>query len=516
MGRFVFKLPDVGEGVAEAEIVSWRVAVGDRVEEDQALVDVMTDKATVEIGAPVSGIVAALHGEPGALCPVGSPLIEFETGEAEKPKAKPAPEAKQPEPKAAPVKAEPVAPAPQTLAAPVVRKEAADLGIDLNTVKGSGPEGRVTHQDLAAKTPASGDDGITEVKVMGLRRRIAEKMHEAATRIPHFSYVEAVDVTELEALRAHLNAGRKDGQPKLTLLPLLIAALTRCLPDFPQINARFDDDNGIVRRYRAVHVGIAVQTDAGLTVPVLRHAETRDLWSLAAEITRLADGARAGKLASEDLSGSTITLTSLGPLGGIAHTPVVNWPEVAIVGPNKIVETPVVLDGQIVVRKMMNLSSSFDHRVVDGFDAAAFIHALKGLLEHPGAIFTAQPHDRPAVQRLCDCGRAGELRRGDPAPRAGGRARWAVRGREPVGPVRRQRRHPPSGLRRSQQHLQQRAVDQITGSDRHPQAPGYGSDDMPGRQCPLPGIQLGRRARQLHLRAARPGPHPGHRPPAGG
>lgn len=388
MSRFVFKLPDVGEGVAEAEIVEWKIKVGDRVEEDQPLVDVMTDKATVEITAPVSGVVAELHGEVGALRPVGSPLIEFDTGEAKAaaPKTE-APEAEQVKPASATTSQ----PAAKTLAAPAVRKEAADLGVDLAAVKGSGPEGRVTHADLqpAARTPApvAGDDGITEVKVIGLRRRIAEQMRQAKSRIPHFSYVEEVDVTELEALRAHLNATRKEGQPKLTLLPFLIAALTRTLPSFPQINARFDDDAGIVRRYRAVHVGIAAQTDAGLMVPVLRHAEQRGVWEIAAEIARLASGARDGKLQSEELSGSTITLTSLGPMGGVAHTPVVNWPEVAIVGPNKVVERPVAQNGQVVVRKMMNLSSSFDHRVVDGWDAAAFIQALKGLLEHPGAIF---------------------------------------------------------------------------------------------------------------------------------
>jgi 2-oxoisovalerate dehydrogenase E2 component (dihydrolipoyl transacylase) len=395
MSRFVFKLPDVGEGVAEAEIVEWKVAVGDRVEEDQPLVDVMTDKATVEIGAPVSGVVAELHGEVGSLRPVGSPLIEFETGEAK------AAQPKADAPRAEPAKTEPAktaadtsaAPAAKTLAAPAVRKEAADLGVDLAAVKGSGPEGRVLHQDLkpAARTtaPATGDDGITEVKVIGLRRRIAEQMRQAKTRIPHFSYVEEVDVTELEALRAHLNAARREDQPKLTLLPFLIAALARTLPDFPQINARFDDDAGVVRRYRAVHVGVAAQTEAGLMVPVLRHAELKGLWDTAAEIARLAAGARDGKLLSDELSGSTITVTSLGPMGGVAHTPVVNWPEVAIIGPNKVVERPVVRDGQVVVRKMMNLSSSFDHRVVDGWDAASFIQALKALLEHPGAIFAA-------------------------------------------------------------------------------------------------------------------------------
>jgi 2-oxoisovalerate dehydrogenase E2 component (dihydrolipoyl transacylase) len=388
MSRFVFKLPDVGEGVAEAEIVEWKIKVGDRVEEDQPLVDVMTDKATVEITAPVSGVVAELHGEVGSLRPVGSPLIEFDTGEA---KATPKTETPKAEPAKTSEPAKTAGPAAKTLAAPAVRKEAADLGVDLAAVKGSGPEGRVTHQDLkpAAKAAVStaGDDGITEVKVIGLRRRIAEQMRQAKTRIPHFSYVEEVDVTELEALRAHLNATRKEGQPKLTLLPFLIAALTRTLPDFPQVNARFDDDAGVVRRYRAVHIGIAAQTEAGLMVPVLRHAELKGLWDTAAEIARLASGVREGKLRSEELSGSTITLTSLGPMGGIAHTPVVNWPEVAIIGPNKVAERPVVRDGQIVVRKMMNLSSSFDHRVVDGWDAAAFIQALKALLEHPGAIF---------------------------------------------------------------------------------------------------------------------------------
>ena len=385
MSRFVFKLPDVGEGVAEAEIVEWRVAVGDRVEEDQPVVDVMTDKATVEIGAPVSGVVAALHGEPGSQRPVGAPLIEFETAEdaAEAPAAVAAPEP--PEAKAPSRPPETSAPPARALASPAVRKQAADLGVELAGVKGSGSGGRVTHADLDALA-GGGEDGITEVKVIGLRRRIADKMRQAKTRIPHFSYVEEVDVTELEDLRAKANAARQADQPKLTLLPYLVTAMVQALKDFPQVNARFDDDAGVVRRYRAVHVGLAVQTEAGLVVPVLRHAERRGLHDLAAEIARLAEGARAGKLASDELSGSTVTVTSLGPLGGIAHTPVVNWPEVAIVGPNRIVERPVVLGGQIVVRKMMNLSSSFDHRVIDGWDAAAFIQKVKSLLENPDAI----------------------------------------------------------------------------------------------------------------------------------
>ena len=276
-----------------------------------------------------------------------------------------------------------------------MRARAEALDIDLATVPGSGHEGRVEHADLdrllvggagRLKGPAE-RTGIHEIKVIGLRRRIAEKMQEAKRRIPHFSYVEEVDVTELEALRAHLNTTAGAGKPKLSVLPFLIQGLVRTVPRFPQVNALFDDDAGLVRRYEALHVGVATQTDDGLVVPVVRHAEAKDLWELAAEISRLAGLARAGKAGREDLSGSSITLTSLGVLGGIVTTPVINRPEVAIIGPNKIIERPVVRSGQVVVRKMMNISSSFDHRVVDGYDAAAFIQALKGVLEHPASLF---------------------------------------------------------------------------------------------------------------------------------
>jgi 2-oxoisovalerate dehydrogenase E2 component (dihydrolipoyl transacylase) len=421
MGRFVFNLPDVGEGTTEAEIVAWHVAVGERIEEDQPLADVMTDKATVEMTSPVSGIVAALHGELGDMAPVGSPLATIETDgaaadAAPKPASAPAPiNSPAPpaaaEPPAAPTVAAATPPASRTdirgaLAAPAVRRRAFELGVDLTKVPGTGPAGRVSQEDLdryvqgdrpAAKSAARSvarppmtqatRDGVEEIKVIGLRRRIAEKMQDAKRRIPHFGYVEEVDVTELEDLRAHLNATKAADQPRLTLLPFIVRALTRTLPRFPQLNARFDDDAGVVHRHAAVHLGVATQTPNGLIVPVVRHAEARDLWDCAAEIARLAQAARDGKASQEELSGSTITVTSLGPLGGVAHTPVINYPEVAIIGPNKMVERPVVRHGQIAVRRMMNISSSFDHRVVDGYDAAEFIQAVKALLEHPASLF---------------------------------------------------------------------------------------------------------------------------------
>ena len=452
MPRFVFKLPDIGEGTAEAEIAAWRVKVGDRVEEDAPLVDMMTDKATVELTSPVGGTVLEIAGEAGAMVPVGAALVVLETSAAEDIGAMPEPQADGPavaEAAAGAHEAKPAPPhpgadapvplplnagegegttlsresgrgtapqaqgegrAPPPLAAPAVRARAKALGIDLAALP-PGPHGRIRHSDLdrllqSQPSPANAGEGqaraagqgeggqalaertATETqKIIGLRRKIAEKMQEAKRRIPHFAYVEEIDVTELEALRQHLNTTHGKERGKLTLLPLLIRALTRALPAFPQINARFDDDAGEVHRHAAVHAGIATQTPNGLIVPVIFHAEARSLWDLAAEIARLSSAAKAGKAAAKELSGSTITVTSLGALGGIVTTPVINHPEVAIIGVNKMIERPVVLHGQIAIRRMMNLSSSFDHRVVDGYDAAAFIQAVKAMLEHPATLF---------------------------------------------------------------------------------------------------------------------------------
>ena len=291
-------------------------------------------------------------------------------------------------------------PGEKPVASPAVRERAHELGIELQYVTGSGPAGRITHQDLDAYIEKGGRgavparstgyaprDGIEEIKVIGLRRKIAEKMQDAKRRIPHFAYVEEIDMTELESLRAHLNATKRPDQPKLNVLPFLMRALVKVLPDYPQINARFDDDAGVVHRYAAVHIGIATQTANGLIVPVVKHAEARDVWDSALEVARVASLARDNKASKDDLTGSTITITSLGTLGGVVTTPVINHPEVAIIGPNAIIERPVVRNGQVVVRKMMNLSSSFDHRVVDGYDAAEFIQRIKALLEHPATLF---------------------------------------------------------------------------------------------------------------------------------
>ena len=417
MARYRFRLPDIGEGIAEAEIVAWHVAVGDVIEEDAPLADLMTDKATVEMSTPVGGRVVALHGEVGAMAAIGSILAEFDvesddagepeqppvaevcTLESAQPQGAPEPAASAPDtvlpvPDEAAVPAiEPVATPERTrvLASPAVRRRAADLGVDLGQVRCEGD--RVRHGDLDAylryaggPAKAAPGDRITEVKVTGLRRRIADNMAAAKRAIPHFAYVEETDVTALEALRGTLNAGRGE-RPKLTLLPFLIRAVARAAAEFPMVNARYDDEGGVVRRYGAVHVGIATQTEAGLTVPVLRDAGERDVWALAAEIARLAAAARAGQATREELSGSTITITSLGPLGGIVSTPIVNRPEVAIVGINRIVERPAVVDGRIEVRKLMNLSSSFDHRVVDGMDAAGFIQAVRRRIETPALLF---------------------------------------------------------------------------------------------------------------------------------
>lgn len=421
MGTHVIKMPDIGEGIAQVELVEWFVKVGDMIAEDQVVADVMTDKATVEIPSPVSGKVLALGGQPGEVMAVGSELIRIEVegsgNHVDVPQAKQietpaAPAAAKPEPQkdvkpaayqapanheAAPIV--PRQPGDKPLASPAVRKRALDTGIELRYVHGSGPAGRILHEDLDAfmskpqSTAGQTPDGYAkrsdseQVPVIGLRRKIAQRMQDAKRRVAHFSYVEEIDVTALEALRQQLNSKYGDSRGKLTLLPFLVRALVVALRDFPQINATYDDEAQIITRHGAVHVGIATQGDNGLMVPVLRHAEAGSLWANAGEISRLANAARSNKANREELSGSTITLTSLGALGGIVSTPVVNTPEVAIVGVNRMVERPVVIDGQIVVRKMMNLSSSFDHRVVDGMDAALFIQAVRGLLEQPARLF---------------------------------------------------------------------------------------------------------------------------------
>lgn len=415
MGTRIVKLPDIGEGVAEAELVSWHVKVGDIIREDQPLAEVMTDKATVEIPSPAAGTVIALGGEVGSMLAVGGELIRLEVpGEAgdasppPPPPPRPSPVAAMPQPAAqpAPPPAAPVArpagpprpPGEKPIASPSVRRRVREAGADLRLLRGSGPAGRILHEDieefLRGGTPAAPSAGrvvnthVEEVRVIGLRRRIAERMAEATRRIAHFSYVEEIDLTALEELRGALNAAAPGrGRAKLTLLPFLMQALVKAVADFPQMNALYDDDAEIIRRHGGVHVGIATQTPSGLMVPVVRHAEVRDLWGCAAEIRRLAEAARAGLATREELSGSTITITSLGALGGIASTPVINRPEVAIIGVNKLVVRPVWRDGGVVPRSMMNLSSSFDHRVIDGYDAAAFIQRIKALLETPATIF---------------------------------------------------------------------------------------------------------------------------------
>jgi len=442
MGIHVIKMPDLGEGIAEVEVVAWHVQPGDEVKEDQVLADVMTDKATVEIPSPVHGKVTSLGGAVGQSLAVGAELIRLEVEgagniSAEKARQEPvksaAPEApaeevaepqleavaaaSAPAQKAAP-KAPPKAhPAPprqmpasapalraegdKPLAPPAVRQRAWDMGIELQFVSGSGPAGRISHADLDAYIAGRrtglpvgrGDNRYAQLHgehatpIIGLRRKIAEKMQEAKRHIPHFTYVEEIDVTELELLRAQLNTRYGAERGKLTLLPLLMRAVVLAIRSFPQMNARFDDDANVLTQYDPVHLGIATQTDTGLMVPVVRHAEARDPWSCAAELLRLAEAARSAKATREELTGSTITITSLGPLGGIVTTPVINRPEVAIVGVNRIVDRPVVLNGAMVARKMMNLSSSFDHRVIDGMVAAQFVQTIRGYLECPATLF---------------------------------------------------------------------------------------------------------------------------------
>ncbi len=406
MGEFIIKMPDVGEGVAEAELVEWHVKAGDPVREDMVIAAVMTDKATVEIPSPVSGTVTWLAGEIGDRIAVKAPLVRIETASgAREAELETVP---QPQP-AEPVKAEapkpvPKAPAPavqpteKPLAAPSVRLFARESGVDLRQVQGTGPAGRILREDIEqflnqGLAPAPARTGLAkkttteEIKLTGLRRRIAEKMVLSTSRIPHITYVEEVDMTALEELRATMNADRKAEHPKLTVLPFLMRALVKAISDQPDVNATFDDDAGIITRHSAVHIGIATQTPAGLTVPVVRHAEARGIFDCAVEMSRLAEAARSGTATRDELSGSTITISSLGALGGIVSTPVINHPEVAIIGVNKIATRPVWDGAQFVPRKMMNLSSSFDHRIIDGWDAATFVQRIRTLLETPALIF---------------------------------------------------------------------------------------------------------------------------------
>jgi 2-oxoisovalerate dehydrogenase E2 component (dihydrolipoyl transacylase) len=444
MSRYVFKLPDLGEGTVEAEIVGWRVKAGDEVSEDDVLVEVMTEKAAVEVPAPVSGKIVSTTGQPGEMVAVGSELVVLETASAGAAAAAPS----QPTSGSAPASVSAPAAAPEkraiaaagngaarqappaaangggiravaapdqgrrVLTSPAIRRRAKEAGIDLRQVAGSGPQGRIVRQDFEAYAAARSAGrpaavaavtslpsarptaptlrpvgGTEEIKVIGLRRLIAQRMTDAKRNIPHFAYVEEVDVTELESLRRHLNTKVEPGTPALTYLPFLALALVRVLEDFPQCNAHYDAERGVIVRYHAVHLGIATQTPDGLKVPVVRDVQQRSVWDVAAEMRRVSEAARTNKATREELAGSTITITSLGKLGGIASTPIINAPEVAIIGVNRAVDRPVVVGGAITVRRMMNLSSSFDHRFVDGYDAAAMIQALKERIEHPATIF---------------------------------------------------------------------------------------------------------------------------------
>lgn len=414
MSEYIFKLPDLGEGTVESEIGEWFVKVGDAVKEEDIVGTVMTDKAAVEVSSPVSGKVVKLAGEPGDIIAVGAMLVVIDTaGTADEgrttgtgaaaavPVEESAPPAETPvQPGVATAAAEPagtnVASA-RIVTSPAIRRRAKEANVDLALVPGSGPGGRIVRKDfdryLKARAtgatiaaPAMPSTRVKEIKIIGVRRIIAERMQSAKLEIPHFAYVEEIDITELESLRKHLNT-KKDGSERLTVLPFLGLALIRALRDFPQCNVTHDKDRNLLLQHEAVHVGVATQTPDGLKVPVIRHAEMMSLDGLAAEVRRLSEAARTNKAKREELSGSTITITSLGKLGGIVSTPVINAPEVAIIGVNRAVERPVVLNGQVQVRLMMNLSSSFDHRFVDGYDAAAMIQRIKELLEHPATIF---------------------------------------------------------------------------------------------------------------------------------
>ena len=418
MSEYVFKLPDLGEGTVESEIAEWYIKVGDQVSEEDAVGTMMTDKAAVELSSPVTGRVVSLAGEAGDIVAVGAPLVVFETsgddsGAAAEPAAA-APAASAPAAESAPPVAAPAAetvqndPSPidadngadgarkKVITSPAIRRRAKEAGVDLSMVAGSGTGGRILRKDLdsylsrqlpPAQTDIGESAGTTEIKVIGLRRMIAERMTAANLEVPHFSYVEEIDITELEALRRHLNEKKSAGEPRLTLLPFLGLALVRALRLFPQCNSTYDADRNMLIRHHSVNLGIATQTPDGLKVPVVRHAEQRNLENLAAEVRRVSEASRTNRVKRDELVGSTITLTSLGKLGGIVSTPVINQPEVGIIGVNRAVERPMVFEGQIRIRRMMNLSSSFDHRFVDGYDAAAMIQHMKELLEHPARIF---------------------------------------------------------------------------------------------------------------------------------
>ncbi|WP_417475579.1 dihydrolipoamide acetyltransferase family protein [Leisingera sp.] len=432
MGVFAMRLPDVGEGIAEAELTEWHVKPGDIVQEDDILAAVMTDKAAVEVPSAVAGKVLELGGEIGEMMAIGSVLIRIEVdgdgnesadaaaaAQAVKPAAaKPAdPEEAEatPEPEDKPAAA-PAAPAPvaapaakkpghrlprpegaKPLAAPSVRARARSEGVDLRHVPGTGPGGRISHEDLDNWIASGGiqqgsvkrgrNTGVEEIRVIGMRRKIAEKMALSKRQIPHITIVEEVEMGALEDLRAALNKKHAGERPKLTLLPFLMRAIVEAVREQPGLNARFDDEAGVIHRHGGVHIGIATQTPQGLNVPVIHHAEAGSLWDNAGELARLAEAAREGSIKREELTGGTITITSLGALGAIATTPIINHPEVAIVGVNKMQIRPVWDGQQFQPRKMMNLSCSFDHRVVDGWDAAVFVQKLKTLLESPAMLF---------------------------------------------------------------------------------------------------------------------------------
>ena len=414
MSDYEFKLPDIGEGVVEGEVVQWHVSVGDSVSEDDPIVDVMTDKATVTIPSPVNGTIASLSGDVGDMVAVGSTLVQFGSADgasAPSPATEPEPEPEpepivppSPTPKSDPTPVAMPAPEPvssgRALASPAVRRRAREAGVELSQVRGSGPAGRIRHADLDAFIAAGGSvagaapvaystkrTDVTDVKVVGLRRKISEQMTLSKSRIPHFSYFEEVDVTELESLRQMLNSTRDSSQPKLTYLPFIMLALSRIMPEHPECNAHFNDEAGVVNRHGGVHLGIATQTERGLYVPVVKHVESLDIWQTAAEMQRVSGAAREGSASLDDLTGSTFTITSLGREGGLGATPIINHPEVSILGVHKARDMPVVREGQIVIRKIMNLSSAFDHRVVDGADGASLIQHLRRFLEHPALIF---------------------------------------------------------------------------------------------------------------------------------